>query len=373
MFCSPKKIAENQSNQSPIYQSRLHLDCTNGGNPRAIEWNATELHQLWERCNLGSIWPIDGQSIQNWGFQLWFAINPNLTADRHVWALTRGQVQTVAWGSLAILSVPHNPQYTLSRVVAILMQSMISPFAIHPITSQFRLFAILLQFRQIALQLNPDPKMSTRFQAALMMPRRLLRIREQPLQCWSNLLQSRGLMKDCAVPRNPWTILQSMRNSFNFSNLTTNQVILRQLHKTSQFWENCMSSARHNCTFRPQSWDANPQLTQSTWIVSGLQFLKGLQVNWKNCIKIVWIADRTQKQPLSQRNRSIFEPIHEFNCNPCQFCKFKGQSQNTVFFCNSFQFMNFNANQSIPMQFHGALQNLPQSPQDANPRHNRYN
>ena len=103
------------------------------------------------------------------------------------------------------------------------------------------------------------------------------------------------------------------------------------------------------------------QLTQSNWIASGLQFLKGLQVNWKNCIKIVWIADRTQKQPLSQRNRSIFEPIHEFNCNPCQFCKFKGQSQNTVFFCNSFQFMNFNANQSIPMQFHGALQNLPQS------------
>ena len=100
MFCSPKKIAENQSNQSPIYQSRLHLDCTNGGNPRAIEWNATELHQLWEQCNLGSIWPIDGQSIQNWGFQLWFAINPNLTADRHVWALTRGQVQTDAWGPL---------------------------------------------------------------------------------------------------------------------------------------------------------------------------------------------------------------------------------------------------------------------------------
>ena len=100
MFCSPKKIAENQSNQSPIYQSRLHLDCTNGGNPRAIEWNATGMHQLWEHCNPGSILPIDGQSIQNWGFQLWFAINPNLTADRHDWALTRGQVQTDAWGPL---------------------------------------------------------------------------------------------------------------------------------------------------------------------------------------------------------------------------------------------------------------------------------
>ena len=100
MFCSPKKIAENQSNQSPIYQSRLHLDCTNGGNPRAIEWNATGMHQLWEHCNPGSIWPIDGQSIQNWGFQLWFAINPNLTADRHDWALTRGQVQTDAWDPL---------------------------------------------------------------------------------------------------------------------------------------------------------------------------------------------------------------------------------------------------------------------------------
>ena len=65
-----------------------------------------------------------------------------------------------------------------------------------------------------------------------------------PLQCWSNLLQSRGLMKDCAVPRNPWTILQSMRNSFNFSNLTTNQVILRQLHKTSQFWDTSKTACR---------------------------------------------------------------------------------------------------------------------------------
>ena len=58
-----------------------------------------------------------------------------------------------------------------------------------------------------------------------------------PLQCWSNLLQSRGLMKDCAVPRNPLTILQSLRNPFNFENLTSNQVIQGQLHETSQFWD----------------------------------------------------------------------------------------------------------------------------------------
>ena len=228
MFCSPKKIAENQSNQSPIYQSRLHLDCTNGGNPRAIKWNATELQQLWEQCNLGSIEPINGQSRQNWGFHLWFAINPNLTADRRVWALTRGQAQTDAWGSFAILSVPRNPPYTLSRVVTILMQSMISSFAIHPIALQFqifaillqfRIFAILLQFRQIALRLNPDPKMSMRFQAAPMMLRQLLRLQERIIAMliqWSNLLQSWGLMKDCAVPMNLWTSLQSLRNPFNF-------------------------------------------------------------------------------------------------------------------------------------------------------------
>ena len=163
MFCSPKKIAENQSNQSPIYQSRLHLDCTNGGNPRAIEWNATELHQLWEQCNLGSIWPIDGQSIQNWGFQLWFAINPNLTADRHVWALTRGQVQTDALGPL---QSSRGPPIQNTRSPG-LLQSWCNRWSrlLQSTQLQINIFAILLQFRQIALRLNPDPKMSTRFQA----------------------------------------------------------------------------------------------------------------------------------------------------------------------------------------------------------------
>ena len=146
---------------NPINPQFTYSDCTWIVQMGAIEWNATEMRQLWEQCNLGSIGPINGQSIENWGFQLRFAI----TTDCRVWALTRGQAQTDAWGFFTILSVPHDPQNTLSWVVTILMQSTMSSFAIHPIASQFRIFAILLQFRQIALRLNPDPKMSTRFQA----------------------------------------------------------------------------------------------------------------------------------------------------------------------------------------------------------------
>ena len=50
---APKKIVENQSYQSPIYQSQLHhLDCTNGGNPRAISISLPESVLIDSRSRL---------------------------------------------------------------------------------------------------------------------------------------------------------------------------------------------------------------------------------------------------------------------------------------------------------------------------------
>ena len=71
---------------------------------------------------------------------------------------------------------------------------------------------------QIALRLNPDPKMSTRSQAALMMLHRLLRIRERTL---AMLIQSSTITRIDEFPLTP----------------ASNQVIQGQLHKTSQFWD----------------------------------------------------------------------------------------------------------------------------------------
>ena len=78
---------------------------------------AVGLMQSWH------VRPIHVQSGKKREISVQFAIKPNLTAVRQVWAQTGVQAQTCALGSSAILSVPRNPQKELFRFVAILPQS----------------------------------------------------------------------------------------------------------------------------------------------------------------------------------------------------------------------------------------------------------
>ena len=96
-----------------------------------------------------------------------------------------------------------------------------------------------------------------------------------------------------SIPKNPLTILQSMCNPFNLGNSICNRLIQGQFHRTSQFWDDRELQPRLLVIPPEQlhNWHTILGcLAQSIWIASGLQILKGLQVNWENCIKIVWVA-----------------------------------------------------------------------------------
>ena len=155
--------------------------------------------------------PIRTQSVENWAISVQSEIKPNLTAVRQVWAQTGGQAQAVARGSSAILSVPRNPQNELFSIVAILPQSRPRYLQSRRLQLDSEFWAILMQFRRIALRLDrncvrllpwiairgvrlePWPRGSS---AILSMP---LNPRNWVLRLFAILLQSCELWVDCRI------------------------------------------------------------------------------------------------------------------------------------------------------------------------------
>ena len=86
-------------------------------------------------------------------------------------------------------------------------------------------------------------------------------------------------------------------NSFQFMKFKANQLTPMQFHGASGVLQNLPQSS--GC-------QSSPKPTQLIWIASGLWIYKGLQVNWKHCIKIAWIADQTQKTALLASDPSHF-------------------------------------------------------------------
>ena len=100
--------------------------------------------------------PIHTQSRENRKISVLSAIKPNLTADRQVWAQTRGQTQTRALGPSAILSVPRNQRKELFWVVAIPPQSRPPYLQSARLRLDSGFLAILMQIRWIAHRLDPN-------------------------------------------------------------------------------------------------------------------------------------------------------------------------------------------------------------------------